>query len=58
MRAKLGARGRQQRRHGFKVMFKSIQINHQRGGINVFFAHAGFGGRVLQHGESSVTAAS
>jgi hypothetical protein len=35
-------------------MFKRIQVNHQRGGINVFFAHAGFGGWDLQHGESSV----
>ena len=52
MCAKLGARERQQRRHGVQVMFKRIQINHQRGGIYLFFAHAGFGGRVLQHGES------
>jgi hypothetical protein len=31
-------------------VFKSIKVNHQRGRINIFFAHAGFGGRVLQHG--------
>jgi hypothetical protein len=35
-------------------MFKRIQVYHQRGGINVFFAHTGLGGWVLQHGESSV----
>ena len=57
MRAKLGTGGRQQRRHGVKVMFECIQINHQRGGINILLTHAGFGGRVLQHGAGSFVAA-
>ena len=53
MRPKLRPRRRQQRRHGIQVMFESIQINHQRGGIDILLTHAGFGGRVLQHGGHS-----
>jgi hypothetical protein len=34
-------------------VFKSIKVNHQRGGINILLTHAGFGGRVLQHGVHS-----
>jgi hypothetical protein len=50
---KLGACWCQQRRHGIQIVFECVQVNHQRGGINILFAHTWFGGRVLQHGGHS-----
>lgn len=55
MGTQLGTCRRQQRCHGIQIVFESIQINHQRGGINILLTHAGFGGWVLQHGVSSVS---
>ena len=42
--------GRQQRRHGVQIGLEGIEVEQEGGSVHLLLAHAGFGGRRLQHG--------
>ncbi len=42
---------RQQPHHAIQIMVEGIEIDQQGGGIDLILAHAGLGGRRLQHGK-------
>ena len=50
MRAQLRAGRRQQLRHVVEIVLERVEIDQQRGRVDFVLAHAGTGGRWLQHG--------